>query len=142
MGATYGSLGEPPIWGVGRNGGLSRWDPDAVALIEASEPYRDTRIVAKRHSNMGHTMGYALVPDDHPWYGLGYDGIDEMISVHGGVTFAGPLDGSEGHWLGFDSAHAGDGSWTTEQTLAEAKHLADQILDYTNQTIEDPEEGP
>lgn len=99
-------------------------------IIEATETYRGTQIMAKRHSTLGHTMGYARVPHGHPLTGFNYDEADECISIHGGVTFAKAFDDDGGFWLGFDSGHAGDGVWTTEQTMDEARLLADQILDY------------
>lgn len=34
--------------------------------------------------------------------------IDILFDVHGSLTFAGELRGVEGHWFGFDCAHAGD----------------------------------
>lgn len=60
--------------------------------------------------------GYVRVPDNgHPWSkefpadenGWGDWGLDEYLSVHGGVTFA------KHPWIGFDTAHAGD-NWSAE----------------------------
>jgi len=34
--------------------------------------------------------------------------IDILFDVHGSLSFAGELHGVEGHWFGFDCAHAGD----------------------------------
>ncbi len=34
--------------------------------------------------------------------------IDILFDVHGSLTFSGELRGVEGHWFGFDCAHAGD----------------------------------
>lgn len=34
--------------------------------------------------------------------------IDILFDVHGSLTFSGELDGLDGHWFGFDCAHAGD----------------------------------
>ena len=34
--------------------------------------------------------------------------IDILFDVHGSLTFSGELHGVEGHWFGFDCAHAGD----------------------------------
>lgn len=100
-----------------------------MSTITADEDYRGTRVVVKHY--MGHTMGYARVPADHPMHGKGYDDSPavDVISVHGGLTFAGEL--FAGEWfLGFDTAHYGDGAWTTAQTMDETRALADQIIDY------------
>jgi hypothetical protein len=66
-------------------------------------------IALRRNQHLKHWCGYIGVPEDHPWYGMGYDEID--VSAHGGVTYAdkaywGDTRGS--HWFGFDCAHSGD----------------------------------
>ena len=39
------------------------------------------------HNNLGYRCGYVLLPVDHPWYGLDYSKLDNVI-VHGGLTFS------------------------------------------------------
>lgn len=61
---------------------------------------------------MGHLCGYVHVPEEHPAYSLTYDGLGqkyglEAVSVHGGLTFSGDINGTE-HWFGFDCGHSGD----------------------------------
>lgn len=64
------------------------------------------------HNQMGYRCGYVKVPPAHPWHGKGYDEVD--ADVHGGLTFAAPDEACDkggpdnGHWFGFDCAHAGD----------------------------------
>jgi hypothetical protein len=57
--------------------------------------------------------GYVRLPPDHPDAGLLRAQADAHYDVHGGISYAGeaPLshwDIFDGHWLGFDCAHAGD----------------------------------
>lgn len=91
-------------------------------------------------NKLGSLCGYVGVTSDHPWHDVGYyectfvPACDEewclhspvtLLSVHGGITFAGPcehsLDESVGichvplpgrsddiWWFGFDTAHYGD----------------------------------
>jgi hypothetical protein len=55
----------------------------------------------------GHLCGYVVIPEGHPWHGVENEGAVDA-EVHGGVTWAGPLD-KGGPWLvGFDCAHAYD----------------------------------
>lgn len=53
-----------------------------------------------------HRCGYVEVPSGHPLFGADYSGVE--VSVHGGLTFAGPMENG-GSWFGFDCAHYGDG---------------------------------
>lgn len=69
-------------------------------------------------NQVGAWCGYVGVPAGNPNYGKGYDDVD--VSVHGGLTYASKCQGHICHvpkpgmpddvwWLGFDTAHAGDG---------------------------------
>lgn len=77
--------------------------------------------------------GYVELPDGHPWRGCAAE--DVPASVHGGVTFAGMLQGRYGHWVGFDFAHAGDHipgmrvpgrEWSVDEVAEEVERLAAQ----------------
>lgn len=74
--------------------------------------------------------GYVRLPEDHKLYGKKYDEIDGLVTVHGGVTFAGVLDGMGGFYVGFDCAHAGDSPKVQDEayTLDECKRLVDQLI--------------
>lgn len=48
--------------------------------------------------------GYVKLPEEHPWRELPMRTIEEIASVHGGVTYFSP----DTDWIGFDTAHAGD----------------------------------
>lgn len=84
--------------------------------------------LAIRHPEMGNWCGYVGVLPDHPWHGRERAELDEFVTVHGRLTFAGPSDrasprGQDSIWLqmgrhvpglpelwwfGFDCAHAWD----------------------------------
>jgi hypothetical protein len=104
-------------------------------------------IAIRVNEHMGNYCGYARVPKGHLWDGLDYDdpALDGVI-VHGGITFAGPLEEITDWWLGFDCAHAGDfipgiaaavgreprsdeRVWTEVDVRDEARKLARQIAE-------------
>lgn len=92
----------------------------------------------------GNFNGYIAVLPDHPFYGKGYDEVNEMLDkkdfyVHGGLTLAEnssfcpnlPIESK--YWiLGFDTRHAGDTStyWTEERTWEEANKLMQVAINY------------
>ena len=61
-------------------------------------------------NHMGYRCGYVCIPVGHPWHGRRTEDID--ASVHGGLTFAKPVEKHKhletGYWIGFDCAHGGD----------------------------------
>lgn len=93
--------------------------------------------------------GYIELPENHPW--LDFPDMIEVhpdIEVHGGITY------HEGHVIGFDTNHFGDGNhpdaeladrdqlspiqsylgraghiWTWEEVETETRKLADQAKD-------------
>lgn len=83
----------------------------------------------------GAVNGYARIPEDHPWHGLGYDDID--VDAPGGLTFA--RDG----WIGFDTLHGWDywpgcpsfmrsehsHHWTEAEVADEARALARRVAE-------------
>jgi hypothetical protein len=75
--------------------------------------------------------GYVKISSNHPSYGKPYDEFDVM--VHGGVTYSeevvGDFHGSEGYWIGFDTAHSGDSTerWPKRSVLEETKELLKQL---------------
>jgi hypothetical protein len=73
--------------------------------------------------------GYVAVPETHPLFGNeDYDRFN--VDCHGGLTFGRIRDGK--HWVGFDTAHAGDGpdvqneSYVTKEVESLAAQLAEQ----------------
>lgn len=92
-------------------------EPDKVQWIDPSTDL-DCLIV---RNHMGALCGYVGVPPEHPFFNAPYD--DVPVDVHGGLTFAGECDPSEGadkichvaapgraevYWLGFDCGHFSD----------------------------------
>lgn len=74
---------------------------------------------------------YAVIPEDHPFYGEDYDEVEGYVDVHGGLTFSGELDGIDGFLLGFDCNHYGDSPEVQDEeyTLSECKRLVDQLIE-------------
>lgn len=66
----------------------------------------------------GSWNGYVCVPRNHPWHGLGYDhelelpkgttSPEELMDVHGCLTFSGHWLSEGDWWFGFDCNHAFD----------------------------------
>lgn len=116
-----------------------QWTDDATGLP----------CLAVRHPEFGHWCGYVGVHAGHPahglqgyYYGNGHDGEEPLtrvmqavndLSVHGGVTFAGPCQEGDRErgvchvptpgepddvwWFGFDCTHAWDLSPGLKATL-------------------------
>lgn len=89
-----------------------------------------------RHGIWGVPCGYVGVPKEHPLFGKCCGEEPDDLSVHGGVTFCGSIEGFDLWFLGFDTAHYGDlfGSildqtpiWTDEKCINETESLAAQI---------------
>lgn len=75
--------------------------------------------------------GYVRVPVDHKFYCMDYGEIERSVSVHGGITFFGGLQGLDGFYIGFDCAHGGDhpSVQNEEYTLKECRRLVDQMIE-------------
>ena len=89
---------------------------------------------AMRHGAFGCPCGYVMLPEEHPWHYLKESELDELIIVHGGVTFLGKLHelSDDSRWVGFDMAHAGDMVGmvpirTDEECIEETERLAEQV---------------
>lgn len=85
-------MSRPPFLSPGRV--VDEGEVDGVAWCTAPGGIRPSMV------------GYARLPDRHPWRGLDYDEIAEVagddLDVHGGLTYG------DGEWIGFDTAHLGD----------------------------------
>lgn len=90
--------------------------------------------------DVGWGNGYALVFKGHPFYGKHYDDASEVISIHGGLTYSGPVEQLFielpeeyiGGWaFGFDTGHYQDTlqRWPEQAVLEEARELFTQLLD-------------
>ena len=115
-----------------------------IIEIARKEVYRGYTIVVKKYQEnsiyplFGDTSGfttwycgYAVIPEDHQFYGLDYEEVEEDIDVHGGLTFSGEFEDVDGFLLGFDCNHAWDdpGVQDEEYTLSECKKLVDQLIE-------------
>lgn len=81
--------------------------------VEEDFEYKGFRCVVVA-SGMGHRCGYVQIPKGHPYFEKPYEEIDEVVNVHGGLTY-GTMSKSypveteiSSYWLGFDCAHYGD----------------------------------
>lgn len=105
--------------------------------------------------SLGHRCGYVALPATHPLFRVKYSSPDmpnELLDVHGGVTFSALIDG---WWvLGWDAAHFDDAPdpalledardetrrvllwgvkghvWTAEEAFEETVRLAEQLWSY------------
>lgn len=81
-------------------------------------------------TDMGHWVGYVVIPENHPDYKKEYDELD--YSVHGGLTYSDFLHWKEsknvGKWvIGFDFMHYGDCGGSEEQVREECNRLVQQL---------------
>lgn len=109
-----------------------------IDVYTLEESYRGYDVVVKLLWNIGNFMmqnrwfcGYVRIPENHKLYGVDYNDLEDILSVHGGVTFAGALDGMDGFYVGFDCAHLGDTPEVQDEayTLDECKRLVDQLIE-------------
>lgn len=93
--------------------------------------------------------GYVALPRRHPYFGLGYDEINDKIGrfVHGGLTFSKNSDNikeweevedMEDMWVvGWDTAHYGDtkDNWPKERVLEENETLSIVLVKVWNEDV-------
>lgn len=104
-----------------------------------------------------HPCAYVAIPSSHEFYQKHYDELPN-IDCHGGLTYSNSFlcmsgdKGINGWFIGWDYAHFNDYSgiystsifpdyelkrWTTEEIVAECKHVIDQLADYGDEIEED-----
>lgn len=99
---------------------------------------------------VGYANGYVAVPPGHPLHGKHYDEANEVIDIHGGLTFSESVeeikadgwrdetecigfdnfdDIPKDYWVfGFDTMHYNDGSHLNrEWCIKETKNLLEQL---------------
>ncbi len=104
---------------------------------------RESKRAFRSPVDCGYANGYVAVPKSHPWYGRHYSEFEEIVNIHGGLTFSGQLKGAsvimidestlpEDYWaFGFDTIHHGDTinscneSFCISETLRLKKQLED-----------------
>lgn len=106
----------------------------------------------RMYKEYGMYNGYVAIPPTNGLYGKDYMELDDLIDIHGGVTYSESakdsaqilddnarflLSGDSGipsDWwiIGFDTRHAGDTlqKWTRERTIQETLDLYIQVLKY------------
>lgn len=108
-----------------------------IEVYTLEESYRGYDVIVKLLWNIGNfTMqnrwfcGYVRLPEDHKFYGKDVNELENLLTVHGGVTFAGALDGMDGFYVGFDCAHLGDMPDEQDEayTLYECKRSVNQLI--------------
>lgn len=109
-------------------------------------------IIIDEGKEYGMYNGYVAIPPTNGLYGKDFMELDDLIDIHGGVTYARPAKDSEqilddnaryllsgdsgipSDWwiIGFDTKHAGDTlqKWTRERTVQETIDLYIQVLKY------------
>lgn len=109
-----------------------------IEVYTLEESYRGYDVIVKLLWNIGNFMmqnrwfcGYVRLPGDHKFYGKDVSELEDLLTVHGGVTFAGALDDADGFYVGFDCAHAGDSPKVQNEayTLDECRRLVDQLIE-------------
>lgn len=60
----------------------------------------------RRHPNLLHLNGYVGIHKGHPCHGMSYEDLNDLVDVHGGLTYSGKE--ADLMWFGFDTGHAGD----------------------------------
>lgn len=81
-----------------------------------------------RHPELLHLNGYVYVPNGHPCHGMDYNDGNDLVSVHGGLTYSEKLD--RGKKFGFDTSHAGDLSPGLLLTMLDADKERDWSWKY------------
>lgn len=126
---------------------LRKWPHEHAEPLAIGEC--DNIVWATVKSPMIGVNGYVLISaESHPWSTGFPDDLEDLIDVHGGITYV------QHPWLGFDTGHAWDYwppeydrigiqqhgwptgvtviNWTPELVAEEAKRLATQIVALGN----------
>ncbi len=87
-------------------------------------------------TEMGHRCGYVKTEECDIAYKKHYDDLHSNITCHGGLTYSDNTNfgGSEGHWIGFDCAHAGD-SPDPELLTEDNKPSSDYLSAFRGGTV-------
>ena len=127
-------------------------------VIEKSWEYNGMPCRVIRMSGTGHRCGYVGVDVHHPLYYRDYNEANEVVDVHGGLTFANQILSGEElpdiFWFGFDCAHLNDlpeqkyanplfvnsadydntnnHVWTLEDVIEEVEYLAGQLYNFAS----------
>jgi len=83
---------------------MNKWDlePDEINF-----DYSGYACLIKKIPRLLNLCGYVLIPKEHFLYDKSMDELNEILDVHGGITFNNYLTKYE-YFIGFDCGHAGD----------------------------------
>lgn len=118
-------------------------EPDKV---QWTDPMTGLPCLAVRHPDNGHWCGYVGVNPGHPLHGHKYTEIDDVIDVHGGLTYSdecepseepgrgvchvpGPGEPDHVWWFGFDCMHYNDVSPGFEQRMKDVNERMREMID-------------
>ena len=117
---------------------IASWEDNGVRYDVVRHANSEGDRMSREHRNRLATMirfsrecGYVTFPE-RPIVTPGYSGLMNLVSVHGGVTFAEPVDAKHpelAYTYGFDTAHAGDvgRAFTVDFMRRQLEDLAEQI---------------
>ena len=100
------------------------------------------------HITFGWGNGYVLIPKCNKFNGVHYDELNELINIHGGLTFSeavtedfiknwGLSENDLGSWcVGFDTCHYSDtlSKWDKDSVQRETDILLSQLISLSNTT--------
>ncbi len=103
---------------------------------DRNDEFRESFKKMGLESNIGYSNGYVAVPKSHPWYGKKYSEVENLVDVHGGLTFSGQLrEGMEliiftddklpdEYWaFGFDTMHAYDNLFNCDEDFCRSETI-------------------
>ena len=93
-------------------------------------------------NDMGWGNGYVIMSKEHPWHGVSYDNLNDIVYAHGGLTYSetltkehtqswldlSPADIGK-HMIGFDTSHFMDTfeKWPKSEVILETQALYRQV---------------
>lgn len=115
-----------------------------------NKKFAESDVLHRCSIGVGYANGYVAVPPEHPLHGKHYDEANNVIDIHGGLTFGEPIDEIKAdgwrndtecidfdnfdeipkdYWVfGFDTMHFDDGPHLDrEWCINETKNLMEQL---------------
>ena len=89
-------------------------EPNEAEWVDEATGYK---CGIRRHPTSLTLNGYVGIPRGHPCAGMDYNDLNDLVEVHGGLTYASWDKETGTKWFGFDCNHGGDFSPHTYLTL-------------------------
>ena len=105
-------------------------DKPKIEIIETFD-YKGYKCMIKNNSMYNTKLGHIVIPNNDKLYNAKWDEID--INVHGGITFAGELDGE--FVIGFDCMHFFDLDMKDNEEDAAKIFECNKTIDYVRQEL-------